>query len=65
MLFLVSLLFAGIAQIWFGGIMTDDKANLLANPDYIYLNFNNTLNSFITLFALVIVDNWDFIATAY
>ena len=40
MLFLVSLLFAGIAQIWFGGIMTEDKANLLSNPDYIYLNFN-------------------------
>jgi hypothetical protein len=35
------------------------------NKLYIYLNFNNTLTSFNTLFTLLIVNNWNLIVNSY
>ena len=45
----------------FGGILTKD-INLNAykvNPKYVFINFNNFGNSFITVFHLLIVNNYN------
>ena len=46
-------------MFWFGGLFTKDivlKENM--NPDYIYNNFNDFLSGFVTLFEILIQNNW-------
>jgi hypothetical protein len=35
------------------------------NPDYIYINFNTTVNSFLTLFSLLMLNNWSLLVEMY
>lgn len=53
----------------FAGAFTEDSRQVLIdaglNKLYVYLNFNNTLTSFNTLFTLLIVNNWNLIVYAY
>jgi hypothetical protein len=49
-------------MLWGGRITIETKDLFNAdgiNPDYVLINFNNTLNSFITLFALLAMNNWN------
>ena len=47
---------------FFGGEITEDSAMILADssiPDnYFLMNFNDLMSSIVTLFALVVVNNW-------
>jgi hypothetical protein len=69
MLFLVILLFSGIGIALFESVLSTSAIPTLSsrglNPAYIYLNFNTNLSSFITLFSLVIVNNWNMIVEVY
>jgi len=35
------------------------------NTKYVYINFNSSLNSFYTLFVLIIVSSWNVISNMY
>lgn len=53
----------------FGGLLNKNSRHLLkglsVSQDYIYLNFNDTLSSFITLFLLMLISGWNFVAEMY
>jgi len=68
-LFLVMLQFSGIGVLLYEGLITEDsRAALTAagiNSDYVFINFNSTPNSFITLFSLLIVNNWNQVVASF
>lgn len=58
-----------MGQIAFAGAFTEESRQVLIDANlnklYVYLNFNNTLTSFNTLFTLLIVNNWNLIVYSY
>jgi hypothetical protein len=68
-LFIIMLQFSGIGVLLYEGLITEQSRSVLEtaglNPDYVFVNFNSTLNSFITLFALLIVNNWNSIVASF
>lgn len=55
-------LFAIIGDRAFGGLVSEDSEQIFRDQsipnNYVKMNFNDTLASFITLFALTVVNNW-------
>lgn len=68
-LFLVASVFGGIGILLFSGLISHEDRNRLdqhgIDPRYVYLNFNSVLSSFMTLFCLLIVNNWNAIVEMY
>lgn len=54
--------FAQIGMVMFGGKIKEDSTEIIADssiPDNYYLiNFNDLMSSYITLFILIVVNNW-------
>ena len=54
--------FAQLAMIMFGGLIKEDSTEIIHDssiPDNYYLmNFNDLMSSFVTLFVLIVVNNW-------
>lgn len=69
LLFITLLFFSAVGQMAFAGEFTEQSRDVLVraklNKLYVYLNFNNTLTSFNTLFTLLIVNNWNLIVYSY
>lgn len=67
--FLMFYLFSIIGDRLFGGKVSVHTKEILEDesiPDiYILMNFNDTVSSFITLFALMVVNNWFVIVNVY
>ena len=61
-MFTLFFLFATVADRLFGGLMTYNSPSLLNDPSvpssYVDMNFNDYMSSFITLFHLMVVNNW-------
>lgn len=68
-LFLVASVFGGIGILLFSGLIRDDDRDRLdqhgINPRYVFLNFNSVISSLMTLFCLLIVNNWNAIVEMY
>ena len=69
LLFITLLFFSAVGQMAFAGGIDEESRDILDrsgfNHQYVYLNFNNTLTSFNTLFTLLIVNNWNLIVGGY
>jgi hypothetical protein len=67
--FLIFYLFAIVGDRLFGGKVSINSKEILQDESipngYIFMNFNDTLSSFITLFALMVVNNWFVIVNVY
>ena len=54
--------FAQVAMLMFGGLIKEDSTEIIHDssiPDNYYLmNFNDLMSSFVTLFVLIVVNNW-------
>lgn len=54
--------FAVIGMLLFGGLVQTNSIAILQDssipPNYEYVNFNDLISSFVTLFILMIVNNW-------
>ncbi len=65
----VYYLFSVIGMELFGGRISQDIATLLANKGvtniYIFNSFNDFGSGIVTLFELMIVNNWQFIVAMY
>jgi two pore calcium channel protein len=68
-MFVVYYMFAVIGQYWFGGLIYTTNPILagtnFASAAFWPLNFNDLPSGFVTLFALMIVNNWYEIAQGY
>jgi hypothetical protein len=62
-------LFAEIALVWFGGVIYPEHPELAASPfgesNYFVMNFNDFFSSMITLFALLVNNNWNVIQAGF
>jgi hypothetical protein len=58
--------FATVGMFWFGGEVRSDRAAIYNDDDipssYQLMNFNDMASSWVTLFTLMIVNNWQIIA---
>jgi len=61
-MFIVYYFFATLGDYLFGGLIFVGDIRLLVNPNvdplYTLMNMNDLLASFVTLFALMVVNNW-------
>lgn len=68
-IFTLFLVFSQITDRAFGGLASIDEKRILRDqsvPDiYIEMNFNDLVNSFVTLFTLMVVNNWFVIVRMY
>lgn len=68
-LLLVMYVFGNIGIFMFGGKIRSDEAVIVNNPSlpnlYVYLNFNDIVSSFVTLFVLLAVNNWFVVMDMY
>jgi len=61
-MFIVYYIFAMVGDNLFGGLIQVNDIRLLSNPNvdplYTLMNMNDLAASFVTLFALMVVNNW-------
>ena len=61
----VFYLFSIIGGLTFGGLISTNITNMISNDgvpsSYIYNNFNDMGSGFVTLFELMIINNWQVI----
>jgi hypothetical protein len=69
MLMIVFYIYATIGEQLFGGLIRDDTKALensdFFNDGYSVLNFNDFMSSIVTLFVLMVVNNWFVIAEGF
>ena len=62
-LYLVIFIFNSVGIFWFGGLVTLDKidviTNATSNPLYYLLNFNDNYSGLLTLFSVLVSNNWN------
>jgi len=67
--FLLFYLFVIIGDRLFGGTVSVNSDEIFKDQSipniYVYMNFNDTLASFVTLFALMVVNNWFVIVNVF
>lgn len=61
--------FCTLGSIFFGGKIRPDRSAIAHDaslpPDYWLMNFNDTFSGYITLFCLMVVNNWFIIVDMY
>lgn len=61
-MFIVYYVFAVLGDYLFGGLIKVNDVRLLSNPNvdplYVLMNMNDLVAAFVTLFALMVVNNW-------
>lgn len=69
LLIVVYYIYAMIGQQWFGGLIYDSNPALVGTDfvanEYWSMNFNDFANSMVTLFVLMVINNWFVIAACY
>jgi len=69
LLLVVYFVFACVGQLAFGGLIYNTQPKLLgtgfAQTHYFTMNFNDTSSSLVTLFVLMILNNWTFICQGF
>jgi hypothetical protein len=70
-LYTVYLLYSELGTLIFGGWINMDTINLLVaqnsniEASYVYLNFNDLASGYITLFSIMVNNNWQFVVFMY
>ncbi len=70
-LYTVYLLYSELGTLIFGGWINVDSIQVLnalnsdIPLDYIYLNFNDLASGYITLFSIMVNNNWQFVVFMY